>query len=115
MSVNKNSLGVINMKVVKTIEFLSDFIGQTLTVWGGLGGLYCIEEFKELRFADEKTLFKEKGIVLTGSRSCNTFAVECNKGFGFSPLGSDESYWIDKINEEDTAVVVYERQRVGDE
>ena len=53
--------------------------------------------------------------MLTGSRSCNTFAVECNKGFGFSPLGSDESYWIDKINEEDTAVVVYERQRVGDE
>ena len=113
MSVNKNSIGVIDVKVVKTVEFLSDFIGQKLTVWGsGLDGLYCIEEFRELRFTKKNYIFRGEGIVLMGSNSCNTFAVECNRGFGFTVQNSDRSYWIDKVNEEDAVVIIYERENL---
>jgi hypothetical protein len=107
-----NSLDIVDMGITQT-EFLTQFIGKSLTVWGSsLDALYWIEEFAEVSFTEENTLFQEKGVVLKGS-SHAAFATECHKGFGFSELGSDTKYWIDKINQQELALIIYKRKAVN--
>ena len=109
MSINKNTLGIIDMKIVKTREFFRDFHEQTLTIWTMDGGLYAIEGFVGEVFVKKKAIFTEPAIVLKGVHDGNTFAIECHRGFGIAPYRSDKSYWIDKVNSEDAAVIVYKR------
>ena len=109
MSVNKNTLGIIDMKIVKTREFFSDFHEQTLTIWTMDGGLYAIEGFIGEVFVEKKVIFPEPAIVLKGASEGNAFSIECHRGFGITPSRSDKSYWIDKVNSKEAAIIVYKR------
>ena len=110
MTFNKNTLRVVDMQVSNTIKFFSDFIDQDLVIWSACGAFYDIKKFNEIRFTKKNSLFTNEGIVLSGFDGCSTFAVECNKGFGFSVVNGNRNYWVDKINEKEVAVIVYKRK-----
>ncbi len=102
-----NTLGIIDMKIVKTQEFFNEFKGYDIAVWETRGGLFYLKEFNEITFVEAGTIFRGKGVMLLGKRDLTAFTVECENGFGFDKVGGDKSYWVDKINEKEAAVIIY--------
>lgn len=108
-TIKGNTLGIIDMKIMDTKEFFRNLYGKTITIWTMDGALYAIEHFVTETFVKKKEIFQQPAIVLKGAGEGETFAIECYKGFGISPFRGKESYWIDKVNSKDIAIIVYER------
>ena len=102
----KNTLGIKEMKVVKTKEFFGQYIGKNLTFWIGVEPIYfAIGKIREIIF---RSLSSTKVIMFFGISDNIKFAVGVNTGFGFKVEESNEHIWVDKVTEEETAVIVYE-------
>lgn len=104
----KNTLGIKEMKVVKTKEFFEQYLGKTLTFWIGVEPIYFSPgKIREIVF---RSLSSTKVIMFFGTSDNIKFAVGVNNGFGFKVKESNEHIWVDKVNEEEAAVIVYESE-----
>ena len=102
----KNTLGIKEMKVVKTKEFFDQYIGKVLTFWIGVEPIYFSPgKIREIVF---RSLSSTKVIVFFGISDNIKFAVGVNRGFGFKVEGINGGVWVDRANEEEAAVIVYE-------
>lgn len=100
-----NSLNVKDMKIAKTQEFLKQFMGKPLTFWVGHEPiLFGLSELRSVKFIDEDD--GDPMIVFQGNPN-EAFAAGLSYGFGLKIKGEHVQYWIDKINEEEAAVIVY--------
>jgi hypothetical protein len=103
---NKNTLGIKEMEVVKTREFFEQYVGKVLTFWIGVEPIYfSLGKIREIVF---RALSSTQVIMFFGTSDNIKFAVGVNNGFGFKVEESNEHIWVDKVNEEETAVIVYE-------
>jgi hypothetical protein len=109
MTIQQNTLDIIDMTIMKTSKFFNDLQGQTITIWTMDGGLYMIENFNKALFVEKGVIFPNDAIVLKSGSYRSGFSIECHRGFGITPTQSDKSYWVDKVNSEDIAVIVYKR------
>lgn len=101
----KNTLNIKEMKIVKTQEFLKQFIGKPLTFWVGHEPiLFGISELKSVQFTDGGNV--DSMVIFQGNPN-EAFGVGLGYGFGLRIKGKHAEYWVDKINEDDTAVIVY--------
>ena len=103
---NKNTLGIKEMEVVKTREFFEQYVGKVLTFWIGVGPIYfSLGKIREIVF---RSLSSTQIIMFFGTSDNIKFAVGVNNGFGFKVEGISGGVWVDKVNEEEAAVIVYE-------
>ena len=103
---NKNTLGIKEMEVVKTREFFEQYVGKVLTFWIGVGPIYFSPgKIREIVF---RPLSSTQVIMFFGTSDNIKFAVGVNNGFGFKVEGISGGVWVDKVNEEEAAVIVYE-------
>ena len=103
-----NTLGIKEMKVVKTKEFFEKYIGKVLVFWVGAEPIYfSIGEIKEIQFK----FFSSKVMIFFGISEDTKFAVGFNSGFGFKVKESNNNFWVDGVNEEETALIVYETKK----
>lgn len=101
-----NTLGIKEMKVVKTKEFFEKYIGKVLVFWVGAEPIYfSIGEIKEIQF---KCFSSTEVMIFFGISDDVKFAVGVNSGFGFKAKEDNEHFWVDRVNEEEAAVIVYE-------
>lgn len=104
----KNTLGIKEMKVVKTKEFFEQYLGKTLTFWIGVEPIYFSPgKIREIVF---RSLSSTKVIMFFGTSDNIKFAVGVNRGFGFKVEGISGGVWVDRANEEEAAVIVYESE-----
>ena len=102
----KNTLGIKEMKIVKTKEFFEQYLEKNLTFWIGVEPIYfSIGKIREIIF---RSLSSTEVIMFFGVSDNIKFAVGVNNGFGFKVEGISGGVWVDKANEEEAAVIVYE-------
>ncbi len=101
----KNTLNIKEMKIVNTEEFLNQFIGKSLTFWvGHMPILFGLSELKSVEFTDGD---EDDIMLIFRGRPNEAFGVGIKNGFGMKIQGSTTSYWVDKINKDEAAVIVY--------
>lgn len=105
----ENTLGIKEMKIVKTKEFLERYTGVPLVFWVGREPFYfSIDYLSKTMLVPLKT---KKVVVFFGSNDKIKFGADINHGFGFRRVGDDESIWVDKMNEEEMAVIIYDQKK----
>ena len=112
-SFRKNTLGILDMKIVKTADFMKRFEGEDLIVWFNNTTAVNVAEFSRYSFfnMDEKGPPEDRWLVLVGRGNSQTL-IKADSGFGFKVVGVPEKNWIDKMNEDEMAVIVYSSRTV---
>lgn len=99
-----NTLQIKDMKIVRTQEFLKQFMGKPLTFWVGHEPiLFGISEPRSVKFIDKD----DDPMIIFQGKPNEAFGAGFNYGFGLKIRGEQMEYWVDKINEEEAAVIVY--------
>ncbi len=101
----ENTLGVKEMKVMKTSEFDELFIGKSVTFWIGKEPIYFGLFVLEIEVSD---IGGKECIVFFGESNNDKFAVEFGYGFGIKVKGERMHYWVDSMNRDEATVIVYE-------
>jgi hypothetical protein len=103
----ENTLGIKEMKIVKTMEYFNKYMGKSLTFWVGNSPIYyCIDTLTAIRIVP---LGSHIVIIFFGSNDDIKFAVGIDNGFGFRQKGSKDNIWIDKLSQTEMAIIVYEQ------
>ena len=102
----KNTLGIKEMKIVKLAGYFDQYDGKPMVFWDGNGPIYySIDSLTEIKIAPLETCV---AVVFFGSSNDIKFAVDMDHGFGFREKGAKDHIWVDKMNETEMAVIVYE-------
>jgi hypothetical protein len=102
----ENTLGVKEMKIVSTEKFLRQFLGKAVTFWVGAEPIFfSLSSVVAIKLVDlgEKPI---RSVVFFGI-SETMFAIDVNLGFGLNIQGHNNKIWVDRMNEKDTAIIVY--------
>ncbi len=110
----KNTLGIIDLKFVRTHEFFKSFEGKTLKILKGrkavttIHGLADYSWHIDVKF-DQTAEYHSSFIVLHGNDG-NEYELGVHDGFTIREKGKDELYCITDLNEVEAFVVVYSKK-----
>jgi hypothetical protein len=108
----KNTLGIKEMKIVESVGYFDQYIGKPMVFWVGNGPIYySIDSLTEVKIVPLESCV---AVVFFGSSNDIKFAVDMDHGFGFREKGAKDHIWVDKMNETEMAIIVYEPEG-GDE
>jgi hypothetical protein len=103
----ENTLGIKEMRIVKTMEYFNQYIGKPMIFWIGHNPVYySIDSLTEVKIVPLESCVV---VVFFGSNDDVKFAVGIDHGFGFRQKGSKDRIWVDKMNETEAAIIVYEQ------
>ena len=102
----KNTLGIKEMKIVESVGYFDQYIGKPMVFWVSNSPIYySIDTLTEVKIAPLETCV---AVVFFGSNNDIKFAVDMDHGFGFREKGANDHIWVDKMNQKEMAVIVYE-------
>ena len=102
----KNTLGVEMMSIVNTDDFLRNFIGWPIIIWKNSQPFYfSMEKMENYRFLDIGD--GKECIIIIGSQCA--FCCGVDDGFGLKVQGAEEHIWIDRMNQNEAVIVIYDR------
>ncbi len=105
--IKENTLGIVQMGVYKTLKFMKQFTDKHLVVWSNADSMFNVHELASYSITrDNDPLFVFHG---KGRETC---AFLARRGFGFKVFGASLKYWIDAVNEDDIAVIVYSSRTI---
>jgi len=108
----RNTLGIREMKIVNTDIFFKQFIGMPVTLWIGRYPIYySIPDVESIEFVEGMENARSTSIVFFGHSDDSKMAIDINYGFGIKIHGHNEQFWVDKLNAKESAIIVYDTNR----
>lgn len=102
----KNTLGIKKMKIVESVGYFDQYIGKPMVFWVSNSPIYySIDSLTEVKIVPLESCV---AVVFFGSSNDIKFAVDMDHGFGFREKWAKDHIWVDKMNQKEMAVIVYE-------